>query len=112
MKLRFETRAPSEGTAVIKLVGELDVYTSPQLKEEIVRLTRQGTGRLVMDLNEVEYLDSTGLGVLLGAARRASERDGSLTLVCDNSRIRRIFELTGLGKVFRICASEAEALKT
>lgn len=111
MNLRVETRTPREGVAVIALSGEADVYTSPRIKQEIVDLLNNGTAKLVVDLTSVEYLDSTGLGVLIGGLKRARERDGDLKLICDNLRILRIFEITGLTKIFDIYRSESEALE-
>lgn len=111
MNLRVETRKPREGVAVIALSGEVDVYTSPRVKQEIVDLLNAGTTKLVVDLSGVEYLDSTGLGVLIGGLKRARERDGDLKLVCDNLRILRIFEITGLTKIFDIYRNEGEALE-
>lgn len=111
MNLRVETRNPREGVAVIALSGEVDVYTSPRVKQEIVDLLNGGTTKLVVDLSGVEYLDSTGLGVLIGGLKRARERDGDLKLLCDNPRILRIFEITGLTKIFDIHRTEAEALE-
>ena len=111
MNLRVETRNVREGVAVIALSGEADVYTSPRIKQEIVDLLNNGTHKLVIDLTGVEYLDSTGLGVLIGGLKRARERDGDLKLICDNLRILRIFEITGLTKIFDIHRSESEALE-
>jgi len=110
MNLKVDTRHPREGVAVIGLAGEVDVYTSPRLKQEVVDLLNAGTHKLVVDLTGVEYLDSTGLGVLIGGLKRARERDGDLKLICDNLRILRIFEITGLTKIFDIHRSEADAL--
>jgi anti-sigma B factor antagonist len=110
MHLKVETRSPREGVALLALEGEVDVYTSPRLKQEMVDLLNRGTVNLIVDLSRVEYLDSTGLGVLIGGLKRARERSGDLRLVCDNVRILRIFEITGLTKIFDIHASESEAL--
>jgi anti-sigma B factor antagonist len=110
MQLTVEARDVRDGVAVIALGGEVDVYTSPRLKQEMVDLLNKGTTRLVIDLSAVEYLDSTGLGVLIGGLKRAREREGDLRLICDNLRILRIFEITGLTKIFDIYRSEAEAL--
>jgi anti-sigma B factor antagonist len=111
MQLTVETRNVQESVAVIALGGEVDVYTSPRLKQEMVDLLNKGITRLVIDLSAVEYLDSTGLGVLIGGLKRARERDGDLRLICDNLRILRIFEITGLTKIFDIYRSEADALE-
>jgi anti-sigma B factor antagonist len=112
MNLKVETRSPREGVAVIALGGEVDVYTSPRLKQEMVDLLNRGIVNLVVDLSSVEYLDSTGLGVLIGGLKRAREHAGDLRLICDNVRILRIFEITGLTKIFDIYRSESEALGT
>ena len=72
MQLKVETRTPQEGVAVIGLEGEVDVYTSPRLKQEMVDLLNRGLVNLVVDLNAVKYLDSTGLGVLIGGLKRES----------------------------------------
>jgi anti-sigma B factor antagonist len=111
MNLKVETRSVQEGVAVIALSGEVDVYTSPRLKQEMVDLLNKGTVRLVVDLSNVEYLDSTGLGVLIGGLKRAREREGDLRLICDNLRILRIFEITGLTKIFDIYRTEGDALE-
>ena len=111
MNLRVETTTPRENVAIVSLTGEVDVYTSPRLKQEIVDLLNQGLTRIVVDTTKVEYLDSTGLGVLIGGLKRARERDGDLRLICDSPRILRIFEITGLTKIFDIYRTEAEALE-
>ena len=111
MNLKVETRNVRDGVAVIALSGEVDVYTSPRLKQEMVELLNKGTTNLVVNLPAVQYLDSTGLGVLNGGLKRAREREGDLRLVCDNVRILRIFEITGLTKIFDIHRGEAEALE-
>jgi len=108
--LKVETRTPREGVAVIVLGGEVDVYTSPRLKQEMVDLLNRGQVNLIVDLNGIEYLDSTGLGVLIGGLKRAREREGDLRLICDNMRILRIFEITGLTKIFDIDRNEDDAL--
>lgn len=100
MNLRVDTSKEADGTATISLSGEVDVYTSPRVKQEIVDLLNQGVSRLVVDVSQVEYLDSTGLGVLIGGLKRAREHEGDLRLICDNPRILRIFEITGLTKIF------------
>jgi anti-sigma B factor antagonist len=110
MNLKVETRQLENGAAIVGLTGEVDVYTSPRLKQEIVDLLNQGYTKIIVDTTKVEYLDSTGLGVLIGGLKRARERDGDLRLICDSPRILRIFEITGLTKIFDIHRSEAEAI--
>jgi anti-sigma B factor antagonist len=111
MKIACETRYPQEGVALVVVSGEVDVYTSPRLKEVLVDLLSRGRAHLVVDLDRVEFLDSTGLGVLMSGMRRAAEQEGSLKVLCSNPRHQRIFEITGLTTVFDVCLSEEEALR-
>lgn len=109
MNLTINTRIPNETTRILEIEGEIDVYTSPQLKQEIVKLAEGGVKHLIINLSKVEYLDSTGLGVLIGALKRLREAGGNLVLVGPALRILRIFEITGLDKIFDIYATEEDA---
>ena len=91
-----------EGVTVLAVHGEVDVYTAPRLREKLVELVAQGRYRIVVDLEGVEFLDSTGLGVLVGGLKRLRSHDGDLALVCTQHRILKVFEITGLTKVFTI----------
>jgi anti-sigma B factor antagonist len=95
-----ETIGPSGDCAVLQVSGEIDLYTAPVLRERIQDLAAKGTVHIIADLSRVDFLDSTGLGVLVGGLRRLREAGGSLTLVISAPRIRRVFEITGLTKVF------------
>ena len=95
---------------MIDLEGEVDVYTAPQLKQQIIGLLDSGTRHVTVNLSAVDYLDSTALGVLIGGLKRLREREGKLDLICPNPRIKRIFEITGLDKIFDIHTNEEEAL--
>jgi len=92
------------------VAGEIDVYTAPQLREQLVELVDSGRYDLVIDMERVEFLDSTGLGVLVGGLKRVRAHDGSLRLVCTQERILKIFRITGLTKVFPIYDSVADAV--
>jgi len=109
MNLTINARTPNDTTCLLEVEGEVDVYTSPQLKQEIVNLTDTGVKHIIIDLSKVEYLDSTGLGVLIGALKRLREVEGNLALVGPGMRILRIFEITGLDKIFDIYSSADEA---
>lgn len=89
--------------------GEVDLFTAPKLKEGILDLLGDDTRRLIVDLERVEFMDSTGLGVLVGALRRLKERDGTLALVCPQGPVLRVLDVTGLSKVFEIYGSVADA---
>jgi len=90
----------AEPFEIIEVGGEVDVYTAPKLREAIVAAVDAGHTRLIIDVQKVEFLDSTGLGVLVGALKRVRADDGSLDIVCTQERIAKIFEITGLDKVF------------
>jgi len=95
---------------VISVTGEIDVYTAPTLRERLNELVAEGEYHLVVDMAGVDFLDSTGLGVLVGGLKRARSHEGTLQLVCDQEKILKVFRITGLTKVFPIHASLAEAL--
>src|SRR5438477_550081 len=88
------------GFTVLAVHGEVDVYTAPRLRERLVELVSQGKRQIVVDLGAVDFLDSTGLGVLVGGLKRLRSHDGDLTLVCTQQRILKVFEITGLTKVW------------
>jgi len=110
MNLKVSSKSIN-GASVIDLEGEVDVYTAPQLKQQIIDLLDGGVRHVIVNLTAVDYLDSTALGVLIGGLKRLRERNGALDLICPNPRIRRIFEITGLDKIFDIYATEDEAVE-
>ena len=95
---------------IVKVGGEIDVYTAPKLREQLIDLVSSGAYHLVVDMEEVDFLDSTGLGVLVGGLKRVRAHEGSLRLVCTQERILKIFRITGLTKVFPIHSCVDEAL--
>ena len=100
-----------EGTrTVITVHGEIDVYTAPSLRERLNELVASGHYDLVVDMGGVEFLDSTGLGVLVGGLKRVRSHEGTLRLVCSQEKILKVFRITGLTKVFPIHATLEEAL--
>ena len=109
MDLSLSSRTDGDKT-VVEVGGEIDVYTAPKLRERIVELVDAGNYHLVIDMERVEFLDSTGLGVLVGGLKRVRAHDGSLRLVCTQDRILKIFRITGLTKVFPIHDSVDDAV--
>ena len=97
MEMRTEV-SEIAGWTVVNVWGELDVATSPSLRETLIRLVGEGSNRLILDLDGVDFLDSTGLGVLVGALKRVRTHEGELALVCTQPRILKVFEITGLDK--------------
>jgi anti-sigma B factor antagonist len=104
------TTREAQGRTVVSVAGEIDVYTAPRLREEITELVAAGTYDLVIDMSEVEFLDSTGLGVLVGGLKKVRAHEGSLQLVCNQDRLLKIFRITGLAKVFVIHDTAEAAL--
>ena len=97
-------------THVIELGGEVDLYTAPEFKERLVQVIEDGKKQLVVDLSKATFIDSTTLGVLVGGVKRLRPTGGSLSLVCTDQNITKIFEITGLDRVFPIYKSREEAL--
>jgi anti-sigma B factor antagonist len=92
----------TDGIEVIDVRGEIDMYTAPRLRELLIDLVSKGSYQLVVNLDKVGFLDSTGLGVLVGGLKRVRAHDGSLDLVCTQPGILKIFRITGLTEVFGI----------
>ena len=109
MDLTLATREV-DGRAVVAVGGEIDVYTAPKLRDKITELVGNGEYHLVIDMEKVDFLDSTGLGVLVGGLKKVRAHDGSMRLICNQERLLKIFRITGLAKVFVIHGSQAEAL--
>src|SRR5882762_2622088 len=101
MELSLSTRTVA-GYLVLDVAGEIDVYTAPQLRERLITLVEGGARRVIVDLGRVEFLDSTGLGVLVGALKRLRVVGGELLLVCAQERLLKIFRITGLDRVFTL----------
>ena len=87
---------------IVHVGGEIDVYTAPKLRDRITELVADGEYHLIIDMEQVEFLDSTGLGVLVGGLKKVRAHDGSLQLICNQERLLKIFRITGLAKVFTI----------
>ncbi len=109
MDLTLTTHEIGEAT-VVTVGGEIDVYTAPKLRDKITELVNAGHHDLYIDMENVEFLDSTGLGVLVGGLKKIRAQDGSMALICSQDRLLKIFRITGLSKVFTIHASQAVAL--
>jgi anti-sigma B factor antagonist len=99
-----------DGIEVVTVEGEIDIYTAPRLRELLIELAAKGSYQLIVNLDKVGFLDSTGLGVLVGGLKRVRPHDGSLDLVCTQERIVNIFRITGLTKVFGIYQSVDQAI--
>jgi len=99
--LSLTTRSDGD-TTVVEVAGEIDVYTAPQLRTCFIDAIDSGARDVVADMTDVTFLDSTGLGILVGARRRAVDAGGDLRLIITHSAVLKIFRITGLDKVFSI----------
>jgi anti-sigma B factor antagonist len=104
------TRADHGDQTVVHLGGEIDVYTAPLVREKLDEQIMGGRTKLVVDLTDVTFLDSTGLGVLVGRLKLARTRGGSMSLVGRDDRVLKVFSITGLDKVFEIHPDLVSAL--
>jgi anti-sigma B factor antagonist len=96
--------------AVLDVAGEVDVYSAPELRERLSDLLNADDASLVVNLSEVTFLDSTGIGTLVAGLNRAVQFGGTLILVCDHERILKLFRITGLDTVFSIRSSVDDAV--
>lgn len=110
MDLQIAVRKSGD-VAIIDLAGEVDAYTSARFREVMVDIIEEGISKLVVAMARVDYIDSSGLGALVGGLKRTAERDGKIVVVCHQSQVRRVFEITGLEKVFPMFETEQEALE-
>ena len=110
MNFHIDDESIDAETHVIELGGEVDLYTAPEFKERLVQVIEDGKKQLVVDLSKATFIDSTTLGVLVGGVKRLRPSGGSLALVCTDQNITKIFEITGLDRVFPIHTSREEAL--
>jgi anti-sigma B factor antagonist len=113
--INTEWKALTPDISVVKVSQDLNVYTAQQLRSELGEVIERArlAGRpvkILADLTDVEHLDSTGLGMLVGQLKSAREANCELELVIDNFQLKRIFEISGLNRIFMIRATVAEAL--
>jgi anti-sigma B factor antagonist len=97
--IKVETRKSGDW-AVVDVEGEVDVFTAPKLREQIIALLTGGSTRIVVNLEKVGFMDSTGLGVLVGGLKRVKEKEGTLALAGAHGTVLRVLNVTGLNSVF------------
>jgi anti-sigma B factor antagonist len=110
IEFEIEDRRIDARTHVISVSGEVDLFTAPEFKQHVTAAIDGGAVRLVVDLSATVFIDSSSLGVLIGAHRRLKGSGGTLTVVCENEAIVKTFRITGLDGVFTLVPSLADAL--
>src|SRR5665647_899020 len=107
---RAELLRPAGDAAVVQASGELDIHTSHEFRVCLVGAVEEGVARVVVDLTDVTFIDSSALGVLVRGARRSAELGHELMIVCPGGSVARVLEITGLNRAFAIYATREEAL--
>jgi anti-sigma B factor antagonist len=110
MNFDIKTEQVDGGVYVISLAGEVDLYTAPEFKQQLLEVIGQGGKEVIVDFSNTTFIDSTTLGVLVGGVKRLRSNDGQLALVCSDRNITKIFEITGLDRVFAIYPTRGEAI--
>jgi anti-sigma B factor antagonist len=110
MNFDIKTEQLGDDAYVISLAGEVDLYTAPEFKQQLLEVIGQGGKQVIVDFSDTTFIDSTTLGVLVGGVKRLRTNEGQLSLVCSDRNITKIFEITGLDRVFTIYPTRAEAV--
>ncbi len=106
LRVVVESAAEPGGSPTLRMVGEVDIQTSPILQEHLSRVLDEGSTSVVIDLQEVTFLDSTGLSVLIAGLKRCQSAGGDIRLVSPRPNVRRVLDITGLSDVFHLESSE------
>jgi len=110
IEFRIEDRRVDGDTHIVAVTGEIDLFTAPDFKRHVSAPIDEGVSQVIVDLSATTFIDSSSLGVLIGAHRRLKTRGGSLAIVCDSESIAKTFRITGLDGVFTLVASIDDAL--
>ena len=102
MSLSIKYEINEDGAIEIKPIGEVDIYTSPELKNKIFELIEEKNSNIIINGENLDYIDSTGLGVLMGIYKKMQEKALSFQIINLKSNIYKLFDITGLNKVFNI----------
>jgi anti-sigma B factor antagonist len=110
MNFHIEDESHKADSIVIKLQGEVDLYAAPELKDHVNRAIESGKTKLVLDLSEATFIDSTTLGILVSGMKRLRPRGGMLAVLCPDPTMARIFDITGLNRMFSVHETLESAL--
>lgn len=106
--MAVDTQLLDDWLLVMRLSGEVDAYVAPRLREKVEEVLEGGALWLLLDLTDVEYIDSVGLGIMVGAAKRATARGGDLAIVCPRPNVLRVFEISGTKDLLNVVATMDE----
>jgi len=103
--LKIRVHSLEEGASVYSVSGELDAYTAPDLRDALDEALAEGRSWVIVDLMELRYLDSTGLGILVGTAKKCRQADGDLAVACVRPNLLKIFEISGTKEILNVVDS-------
>ncbi len=109
MQLLAVERTSTEGVELLLVEGELDIATAPRLISVLNRAVQEALRSLVVDLSEVDFMDSTGLALLINAHRRLTRRSKGFAVVCPPGPLRRVFEVTDMVELLHVCPDRDSA---
>jgi anti-sigma B factor antagonist len=111
MEFKLASADLGDGVFTVSVAGEVDLATAPELKEALAEIAGAGATGVLVDLSKATFIDSTTLGVLMGAVRRIRPAGGEVVIACHDTNIRKIFEITLLDRVFRIFETPGPAVE-
>ncbi|MFW5867258.1 MAG: STAS domain-containing protein [Armatimonadota bacterium] len=100
--MKIRTEEVDECRAICRVSGELDAYTAPDLRDALDRLVEDGRSWIIADLTELTYIDSTGLGILVGTAKKCRQADGDLAVACVRRNLLKIFQISGTQEILNV----------
>ena len=110
IEFSVDNRRIADDRHIVAVTGEIDLFTAPEFKQHVAAPIDEGVAHVVIDLTNTTFIDSSSLGVLIGAHRRLKLRGGSLAIVCSNEAIVKTFRVTGLDGVFTLVPTIDDAL--
>ena len=110
MDFEVSTADLGDGVATVAVGGEVDLHTAPALKLALGEVIDEGARNILVDLSRATFIDSTTLGVLMGAVKRLRHTGGELAVACPDPNVRRIFAITLLDRIFELFDSADEAI--
>ena len=110
LEFKLATADLGNGVSTVSVAGEVDLATAPELKEALAEVINDGARGVLVDLSNATFIDSTTLGVLMGAVKRLRPAGGELAIACHDPNIRKIFEITLLDRIFAIFDSTDEGI--
>lgn len=108
IELELETEKRNQWS-VLRVTGDVDLFSAPQLRSAVYEIVESGQSQIAIDLSRVAFLDSTGLGVLVGALKRLREQNGTMVLLSPQKPVRRVLSVTGLDRIFTVVDQLNEA---